>query len=324
MSYPSNSTTTVGFGTAGLGSNCYYVVQMALEAGFRRFDTAEADYWYDQQATGRALRDFFQNSLPNVTCRDQQLAVSTKIPPWRLTSVDDMRRHARNSRQELAGFCDNLQHIEVDDQGYVAMSTVTTAYPLDVYYIHAPTCWKGWHPRCDDPPPTMPLREAWNAMEYIAGVDQTARRIGLSNVRPDELRDIIRFVREREGQVDPPPRLPDVLQIYADPIQSAEELRKICADHSIEFVSYSTLGTQHRGSSGNPVLDHPTVQHLAARYRRSTAEVVLSWAIQRGMSVIPRSSKRHHIEELARLLDPWPGFLSDEDLAQIDKMQGSA
>ena len=43
-----NATTTtigVGFGTAALGSNTYSIVTMALAAGFRKFDTAEAD-WY--------------------------------------------------------------------------------------------------------------------------------------------------------------------------------------------------------------------------------------------------------------------------------------
>jgi hypothetical protein len=35
----STSNVTVGFGTAALGGNCYHVVTMALEAGFRRFDS---------------------------------------------------------------------------------------------------------------------------------------------------------------------------------------------------------------------------------------------------------------------------------------------
>jgi diketogulonate reductase-like aldo/keto reductase len=39
------NTIGVGFGTAGLGNQCYDVVMMALEMGFRKFDTAEADYW---------------------------------------------------------------------------------------------------------------------------------------------------------------------------------------------------------------------------------------------------------------------------------------
>lgn len=44
-----NSTKIgVGFGTAGLGGNTYQSVQTALSVGFRKFDTAEADWWYDQ------------------------------------------------------------------------------------------------------------------------------------------------------------------------------------------------------------------------------------------------------------------------------------
>lgn len=328
ISSHANATTTVGFGTAGLGINCYYVVHMALEAGFRRFDTAEADLWYDQRATGKALLDFFgaETTRGTMMCQDQLLEVSTKIPPWSLTSVDDIRNHAARSRQELVGFCDGINEgaVEFDKQGNMIAHSQSSVYPLDVYYIHAPACWQGWHPKCEDPPPIIPLRDAWMGMEYVAGVDRNAKRIGLSNVRPDELLDIIQFAqqRKRKNLLDgPPPRIPDVVQAFADPIRPAEEIRKICEQYSIEFVSYSTLGTQHRGAAENPVLNHPYVQNLATKYDRSNAEVVLSWALQRGMSIIPRSSKRHHIEQLARLLVEEPTFLKEHDLLDIDKMK---
>lgn len=164
-------------------------------------------------------------------------------------------------------------------------------------------------------------------MEAIVGIDHTARRIGLSNVWPDELLDIIAFVREREetGEKLPPPRIPDVVQAFADPIRPADELRRVCAEHGIEFVSYSTLGTQHRTTSHNPILESPVVQQLATKHGRSTAEVVLSWALQKDMSVIPRSSKRNHIQELARLLDPNQArFLQSADLAAIDGLRNTA
>ena len=87
-------------------------------------------------------------------------------------------------------------------------------------------------------------------------LDHSAKRIGLSNISAGELLDIIAFVKEREeaGETNPPPRMPDAIQIYADPIKPAKELRRICAEHGIEFVSYSTLGTQHR-QGRNPVSD---------------------------------------------------------------------
>ena len=337
-------TIGVGFGTAALGGNSYQVVQMALEAGFRKFDTAEADGWYDQKSVGMALHEYFKNSnigdymmeveedecmADGNTCSSgrptssscQDLRVSTKIPPWSLTSADDIRAHARNSRKELVGFCG----IENEDN----------KFPLDVYYIHAPQCWKGWHPKCDHPPPILPLQDACQAMEAVVGMDHSSRRIGLSNVHPQELKALIQNVQQRQRDWEQSystktfsnphvarPRIPDVLQAFADPLQPAEELRQICQSYGIEFVSYSTLGTQHRNSGGNnPVLTSPTVRRLAAKHGRSVAEVVLSWALQNGMSVIPRSTRKDHIQELARLLKEDPTFLDQDDLQDMDSMK---
>ncbi|GAX21116.1 hypothetical protein FisN_1Lh209 [Fistulifera solaris] len=340
MFYTSNHSTAVGvgFGTAALGGSCYNVVGVALEAGFRKFDTAEADWWYDQASVGKALSHYFLQptneeedqtcvsaNFCGKSCQIEDLRISTKIPPWSLTSFDDIRAHAAASREELLGFCDEIL-ITATDENKGIMTEKSIPYPLDVYYIHAPACWKGWHPRCDNPPPTLDLRSAWQAMEAVVGLDHSATRIGLSNVRPDELLDIIQFAKQRQesGDIqheDPPPRKPDVVQAFADPIHPADELRRICREHDIEFVSYSTLGTQHHSVSGNPVLGSPCIQSIANKHGRSTAEVVLSWALQNGMSVIPRSSNKNHIQQLARLLEENPGFLDNDDMQQIDSMK---
>lgn len=336
MNWPTNTTSShtigIGFGTAGLGDRCYAVVTEALAQGFRKFDTAEASYWYDQRATGQALKDFF---VPRGNCSD--LRVSTKIPPWSLTSEYDIRKHAADSRQELVGFCPHVLMREADG------SELILPYPLDVYYIHAPRCWPGWHPECNHAPETLNLYDSWLAMEAIVGLDRTAHRIGLSNVHPPELRELIEWIQQRQnkyqeigsdnyldddGRPIAPPRLPDVLQSYADPIEPAEELKQLCDEYGIEFVSYSTLGTQHsmRRGGRNPVLTHPVVESLSVQYERSTAEIVLQWARQKGMSVIPRSSKAPHIQELARLLPESnaPSFeLTTHDMLQMDTIKGS-
>lgn len=335
-----NATARVGFGTAALGESCANVVYMALEEGFRAFDTAEADWWYDQAAVGRALEEFFStkdDSVLDDECLDsegqvcqagtqpecglQNLRVSTKIPPWSLTSTENIRRNAANSRRELVGFC--------RDEAMLADNGIEIAkpFPLDIYYIHAPTCWKGWHPRCDDHPPLLPLRESWLAMEAVVGLDYSARRIGLSNIRVEELVDLLTYIRERIAKPESsgaPPRIPDVVQAFADPIQPADDLRRVCQENGIEFVSYSTLGTQHRNVVQNPVLRSPIVQHIAVKHERSTAEVVLSWALHHNMGVIPRSSQRTHIRELARLLNKENAqFLDETDIHQIDSMKNT-
>jgi len=247
------------------------------------------------------------------TCRLEGLEISTKIPPWQLTSIQNIRVLAENSRRELVGFCDD---------------ETIGKFPLDVYYIHAPMCWEGWHPRCSGvaEADTLPLREAWLGMEAVAQ-DGNAKRIGLSNIWPNQLLDIIHFVQERQKTYTgegPPPRMPDVLQAYADPLSPSLDLRQICKEHGIEFVSYSTLGTQHsmRGG-GNPVLTNANIKEIAVKYERSAAEVVLSWAIQHDMSVIPRSTKERHIMELSNMLTSGP-FLETHDIDIIDALSSSS
>ena len=302
----------VGFGTGGLmGSACHDSVTAALKSGFRRFDTAETELWYDQETVASALKKYFASEDTDISAWPPVINISTKIPPWELTSVKNIRERASASREHLVGFCDAPNQLP---------------YPLDTYYIHAPDCflWKGWHPLCDNPPQIIPLHEAWLGMEAVVGLDKSARRIGLSNITPSQLKGIIQFVEERNhmGNTAPPPRLPDVVQSYADPLHPSRELRTICRHHGIEFVSHSTLGYRHVvtfQSKGNPVLNHPIVREISRKIGKSEILIVLMWAMQSGMSVIPRSSNRSHISELALLLNE-PPVLSAQDVELIDNI----
>jgi len=304
----------VGFGTGGLiGSACYDSVLAALKAGFRCFDTAETEIWYDQESVANAFKTFVSDHRREKVRSDtsSNFDISTKIPPWELTSFDHIRYRASESRQLLLGYFDIPNQLP---------------HPLDIYYIHAPDCslWKGWHPRCDNPPEILSLREAWLAMEAVVGLDRTARRIGLSNITPNQLNDVIKYVEERSHETDAiaPPRLPDVIQCYADPLQPSRELRSICKLYGIEFVSYSTLGYRHilkNQSKVNPVLNHPIIKDIAKRHGKGEILIVLAWATQIGMSVIPRSSNKQHINELSQLLND-PPVLSPGDLELIDTM----
>jgi hypothetical protein len=60
----SMTNVTVGFGTAAFGGKCFDVV---LDGSTRPasvgFDTAEADWWYDQKATGAALQRVLHTEL---------------------------------------------------------------------------------------------------------------------------------------------------------------------------------------------------------------------------------------------------------------------
>jgi diketogulonate reductase-like aldo/keto reductase len=93
------------------------------------------------------------------------------------------------------------------------------------------------------------------------------------------------------------------LQNWMDPLHPDTAVREWCAAHGVLYTSYSTLGTQHHSQdSNNPVLTHPVIVEIAKKHQVSPALVVLSWALQEGVAVIPRSSNPAHIKELAKLL----------------------
>ncbi len=72
-------------------------------------------------------------------------------------------------------------------------------------------------------------------------------------------------------------------------------MRRLCEAHDIFYMAFSTFGTQWRAEV-NPVLTHPVILSIAEKHGQSAAAVVLSWALQEGVVVIPRASTRNHLE----------------------------
>ena len=57
----------IGFGTAGIRGHTTTVIEMAIENGFRKFDTAEENmHWYDQSAVGMTLELMFAESFEEI------------------------------------------------------------------------------------------------------------------------------------------------------------------------------------------------------------------------------------------------------------------
>lgn len=76
---------------------------------------------------------------------------------------------------------------------------------------------------------------------------------------------------------------------------------------------FASLGTQweHRPEGkkigGNPVQKSAIIKKIAAAKGWSATQVVLTWALQHGVSVIPRSSKAKHIRDNGRVFDKHSG-----------------
>ena len=78
----------------------------------------------------------------------------------------------------------------------------------------------------------------------------------------------------------------------------------------VVLEAYSPLG---RGRA----IDHPVVGEVARRVGRTPAQVLVRWAVQRGIPTIPKSSRRERILENRQV---FYFTLSSEDMARLDSL----
>jgi diketogulonate reductase-like aldo/keto reductase len=155
---------------------------------------------------------------------------------------------------------------------------------VDLYLVH-------W-------PQGGPTR-AWAGMERAAQ-GGLAKAIGVSNYAARDLDAVM-------AGADIPPA---VNQVQFSPFQYRRGLLEACRRHGVILEAYSPLT---RGRN----LAHPTVAGIAARRGRTPAQVMLRWAVQRGIPVIPKSVRRERILENARVFD---FALGDDDLRALDAL----
>jgi 2,5-diketo-D-gluconate reductase A len=141
--------------------------------------------------------------------------------------------------------------------------------------------------------------ESWKAMIQLREQGHV-RSIGVSNFLPEHLDRII-----AETGVTP------VLnQIELHPRFQQRDVRDYHAEKGILIEGWSPLG---RGG----VLDHPTIETIAEKHRRSPAQVVIRWHLDQGDITIPKAVDRRHMVDNLSV----GGFsLDEEDMAAIAKM----
>jgi diketogulonate reductase-like aldo/keto reductase len=155
---------------------------------------------------------------------------------------------------------------------------------VDLYLIHWPQGGPTW---------------AWPGMER-AHQRGFARSIGVSNFDVGELDAVL-------AQATVPPV---VDQVQFSPFKYRRALLDACTQRDLALEAYSPLTT------GRNLGDQRLVE-IAERNGRTPAQVLLRWAVQRGIPVIPKSTRRERIEENAQIFD---FTLSDADMQALDAL----
>jgi len=139
---------------------------------------------------------------------------------------------------------------------------------------------------------------AWRAMQRLYN-EGRVRAIGVSNFSPARLIDM-----SYNFEVKP---MVNQIELHPHFQREAElcEMRKL----NIQPEAWAPFAEGMKGT-----FTDPTLQSIAAKYGKTTAQVMLRWNIERGVVVIPKSVHRSRMEENFNVFD---FSLDADDIARI-------
>ena len=157
---------------------------------------------------------------------------------------------------------------------------------LDLYLIHQPM---------------VNYVGAYRAMEE-AYREGKLRAIGVCNFYPARLADLCETVTV----------MPAVNQVELHPFFQQENALALMKEYGVHPEAWGPFAEGKHG-----IFTHPVLTKIGEKYGKSAAQAALRWNVQRGVTVIPKSV---HKERMEQNLDIWDFTLSDEDMAEIAKL----
>ena len=142
---------------------------------------------------------------------------------------------------------------------------------------------------------------AYRAMEelYKEGL---IRAIGVCNFYPHILTDFCETVEV----------IPAVNQVELHPFFQQPDGLSSMKEYGIVPEAWGPFAEGKHGIFTNPVLSS-----IGDKYGKTAAQVALRWNVQRGVVVIPKSVHKSRMEQN---IDIWDFTLSEEDMAEISKL----
>ena len=192
---------------------------------------------------------------------------------------------------------------------------------FDLYIVHFPISLKYVDPSVRYPPGwnydeksfvpgTASIQDTWTAMEGLVNKG-LAKSIGISNMNASLILDMLRYAKIA----------PATLQIEHHPYLTQEGLIDFAQKEKIAVTAYSSFGPQSfieldmQKAKDTPLLfDNPTIKTIAEKHSKTPAQVLLRWATQRNIAVIPKSNNQ---ARLAQNLDVTSFDMSKSELEEI-------
>ena len=286
--YTGAQMPAIGLGTFGsdhvAGAEVAAAVRDAATVGYRHFDCAAV--YRNEALIGAALQEVMATGL-----RREELWITSKL--WNDSHAEE---------DVIPAFRQSLADLRLD---YLDLYLIHWPFPNH----HAPGVDVTSRDHKAQPYIHANYMKTWRQLEKL--VDQgLVRHIGTSNMTIPKLELLLRDARIK----------PAVNEMELHPHFQQPELFDYVRGHGIEPIGYSPIGSPARPARdrtpGDSVdIEDPVIVRIAARLGVHPAVVCVKWAVQRGQTPIPFSTKRRNY--LANLQGIVGEPLSDTDMADI-------
>lgn len=156
---------------------------------------------------------------------------------------------------------------------------------VDLYLIHFPV--------------TSKRMNSWKELEKVYH-DKLCKAIGVSNYTITHLGELL-----KDSQITPA-----VNQVEFHPFLNQIHLLEYCKKHKIQLEAYSPLAHGQK-------IEDPTISKIAQKYDKTPAQILIRWAIEQKIVVIPKSTQKKRIIENSKVFD---FAISEEDMKILNSL----
>lgn len=273
----------LGLGTwKSAPGDVYNAVKEALKLGYRHIDCAAV--YGNESEVGKAISE----SISEGVVTREELWVTSKL--WN-------NMHGKSN--VVPAIKQTLSDLQLDY--------------LDLYLIHWPVPFKREVPAASKPEDFVsledqPIADTWLGMEEAFALG-LSKNIGVSNFSIKKLKDLIGNCKIK----------PCLNQVELHPYFQQDDLVDYCQSADVHVMAYSPLGSSDR-PQGLKTADEPVLlediklTELAKEKGVSIAQLILAWAMQRSISVIPKSVNPARLKQN---LDSADLSLTEHEMAQV-------